>query len=952
MPLSWNDIKSKAHAFSKTWATASNEDSEAKPFLIDFFEVFGITNKRLATFEHAVKKYGGKQGFVDLFWAGVLLVEMKSRGKDLTRAYDQAMGYFDGIKEADLPRYVLVCDFARFALTDLEKNETITFNLEDLHQHVKSFGFIAGYTTQLIQPQDPINVKAAEQMGKLHDQLKAIGYDGHALELYLVRLLFCLFAEDTGIFEKRIFQDYIEAKTKEDGSDLAAQISQIFYILNTPHNKRLKNLDEDLAAFPYVNGKLFEEPLPPASFDRPMRDALLAACALDWSRISPAIFGSLFQSIMDSDARRNLGAHYTSEENILKLIKPLFLDELYAEFEKIANNKAKLTAFHDKLANLTFFDPACGCGNFLVITYRELRKLELEVLKKLYKNDQQILDISAIIAIDVNQFYGIEIEEFPAQIAQVALWLTDHQMNQQISEHFGAYFARIPLKKSANIVNANALQTDWHSVCPNASFIVGNPPFIGKNYRNEQQDADLEKVFTTTHSLSPIRLYKSLDFVSAWHYTATAYLKNHPQTKVAFVSTNSITQGEQVAILWQPLLDAGVSIHFAHRTFSWTNEARGKAAVHCVIIGFALYDTPNKTLFVYDDIKGEPHAVAAKNINPYLLDAPNIVVTARGAPVCPVPEMVNGSKPTDGGNLLLNQTEKDELIAKEPLAEKWIKPFSMGDEFINNIPRYCLWLVDCPPNELRAMPLVLKRVEAVKAMRLASSKAPTREWANRPTLFTEIRQPKEGNYLALPHVSSENRLYIPVGFLPHSHIAGNHLYTIPNATIYHFGIMTSSMHNAWMRATSGRMKSDYQYSAKLTYNNFPWPQIPLSPPLSKGETTVVSVTSESDVQQPPLAKGVAKGGGILIAAQAVLDARAQFPQASLADLYDSRTMPPDLAKAHAKLDKAVDAAYGYKGANNDGERVAFLFDLYQKMTSLLGVEKAKKVSKRVNKGNT
>jgi Type II restriction enzyme, methylase subunits len=480
MPLSWNDIKSRALAFSKTWATASNEDSEAKPFLIDFFEVFGVTNKRLASFEHAVKKYGGKQGFIDLFWPSVLLVEMKSRGKDLTRAYDQAMGYFDGIKEADLPRYVLVCDFARFALTDLEKNETIIFNLEDLHQQVKNFGFIAGYTTQIIQPQDPINIKAAEKMGKLHDQLKAIGYEGHALEVYLVRLLFCLFAEDTGIFEKRTFQDYIENKTKEDGSDLAHHIATLFYILNTPSNKRLKNLDEDLAAFPYVNGKLFEEALPPASFDRPMREALLAACALDWSRISPAIFGSLFQSIMDGEARRNLGAHYTSEENILKLIKPLFLDDLIAEFEKIANNKAKLTAFHDKLASLTFFDPACGCGNFLVITYRELRKLELEVLKKLYKNDQQILDISAIIRIDVNQFYGIEIEEFPAQIAQVALWLTDHQMNQTISSEFGAYFARIPLKKSANIVHANALQTDWHSVCPMPVLLLAIRPLLVK----------------------------------------------------------------------------------------------------------------------------------------------------------------------------------------------------------------------------------------------------------------------------------------------------------------------------------------------------------------------------------------------------------------------------------------------------------------------------------------
>ena len=915
MPLSWNDIKSKALAFSKTWATASNEDSEAKPFLIDFFEVFGITNKRLATFEHAVKKFGGKQGFVDLFWRGILLVEMKSRGKKLDRAFDQAMDYFDGIKEVDLPRYVLVCDFARFALTDLEKNETITFNLEDLHQHVKSFGFIAGYITQLIQPQDPINVKAAEQMGKLHDQLKVIGYDGHALELYLVRLLFCLFAEDTGIFEKRTFQDYIEAKTKEDGSDLAQHISGIFYILNTPHNKRLKNLDEDLAAFPYVNGKLFEEPLPPASFDRPMRDALLAACALDWSRISPAIFGSLFQSIMDSDARRNLGAHYTSEENILKLIKPLFLDDLYAEFEKIANNKAKLTAFHDKLASLTFFDPACGCGNFLVITYRELRKLELEVLKKLYKNEQQILDISAIINIDVNQFYGIEIEEFPAQIAQVALWLTDHQMNQQISEHFGAYFARIPLKKSANIVNGNALQTDWQSVCPNASFIVGNPPFIGKNYRNEQQDADLEKVFTTTQSLSPIRLYKSLDFVSAWHYTATAYLKNHSQTKVAFVSTNSITQGEQVAVLWQPLLDAGVTIHFAHRTFSWTNEAKGKAAVHCVIIGFALQDTANKTLFVYDDIKGEPHAVAAKNINPYLLDAPSVVITSRNTPICNVPEMSKGSQPTDGGNLLLNQAEKDELIRLEPQAEQYIKSFLGADEFINNIARYCLWLVDCPPNELRAMPLVLKRIEAVKAMRLASTKAATREWASKPTIFTENRQPVT-NYLIIPSVSSENRKYVPIGYMRPDIIVSNLAFSIPNATLYHFGILTSTMHNAWMRTVAGRLESRYRYSANLVYNNFPWP-------------------TPTDKQTQ----------AIETAAQAVLDARAQFPQASLADLYDPRTMPPDLAKAHTKLDKAVDVAYGYKGANNDGERVAFLFALYQQMTSLLGVEKTVKMRK-------
>lgn len=910
MPLSWNDIKSRALAFSKTWATASNEDSEAKPFLIDFFEVFGVTNKRLASFEHAVKKYGGKQGFIDLFWPGVLLVEMKSRGKDLTRAYDQAMGYFDGIKEADLPRYVLVCDFARFALTDLEKNETIIFNLEDLHQQVKNFGFIAGYTTQIIQPQDPINIKAAEKMGKLHDQLKAIGYEGHALEVYLVRLLFCLFAEDTGIFEKRTFQDYIENKTKEEGSDLAHHIATLFYILNTPSNKRLKNLDEDLAAFPYVNGKLFEEALAPASFDRPMRDALLAACALDWSRISPAIFGSLFQSIMDSDARRNLGAHYTSEENILKLIKPLFLDDLWAELGKVGNHKAKLTAFHDKLASLTFFDPACGCGNFLVITYRELRKLELELLKRLHSSDQQILDVSAIIRIDVNQFYGIEIEEFPAQIAQVALWLTDHQMNQAISSEFGAYFARIPLKKSANIVHANALQTDWQSVCPNASFIIGNPPFIGAKFMSEVQRKDSSIVFTGINNAG------LLDFVCAWHVKSTHYMKAHPHTQTALVSTNSISQGEQVGVLWSWMLSQGIHINFAHRTFSWTNEAKGKAAVHVVIIGFSLHDKQNKTLFLYDDIKGEPHAIPAKNINPYLVDAPIVLLQNRNKPICSVPEIGIGNKPIDGGNYLFTEAEKAAFLAKEPQAEPYFKRWLGADEFINGWHRYCLWLGDCPPNILKTMPESMKRIEAVRQVRLASKSAPTQKLAVTPTRFHVENMPLS-SYLVMPEVSSERRQYIPIGFESQNTLCSNLVKIIPNATLFHFGILTSTMHNAWMRTVAGRLESRYRYSANLVYNNFPWPK-----------------PTEKQTQ------------AIETAAQAVLDARTQFPDASLADLYDPRTMPPDLAKAHTKLDKAVDAAYGYKGGNNDGERVAFLFDLYQQMTSLLGVEKGKKVSKR------
>ena len=897
-PLSWNEIKSRALAFSKHWADAKDEDAEAKPFLIDFFEIFGITNKRIARFEHAVKKFGGKQGFVDLFWPGVLLVEMKSRGRNLTRAYNQAMDYFDGIRESDLPRYILVSDFARFALTDLENGTTLEFSLENLHKEVKNFGFIAGYTTQIITPQDPINIKAAERMGKLHDALKDIGYAGHALEVYLVRLLFCLFAEDTGIFQKRQFQDYLEQHTTEDGSDLAHHLATLFYVFNTPEDQRLKNLDEDLAAFPYVNGKLFAETLPPAGFDAAMRTALLSACMLDWSRISPAIFGSLFQSIMDATARRNLGAHYTSEENILKLIKPLFLDALWAEFEKIQRHPAKLIEFHERLAQLRFLDPACGCGNFLVITYRELRKLELEILKKLHKTDQ-LLEIDTLTRLNVDQFYGIEIEEFPAQIAQVALWLTDHQMNLQTSEVFGAYFARIPLRHAPTIVHGNALRIDWHDVCPNADYIIGNPPFVGAKFMSAEQRADANAVFGN------IKNAGLLDFVTAWHVKATRYMQQHPQTETALVSTNSTTQGEQVGALWGWMLAQGVKINFAHRTFSWTNEARGKAAVHVVIIGFALHDINSKIIYEYEDIKGEPHAVEAKRINPYLVDATEIFIENRRQPISTIPEIVFGSMANDGGFLILQDDEKENLIKSQPLAAKWIRPFLGAEEFINNKSRWCLWLADINPSELRTIPEVYERVLSVKKHRLSSNRAATNKLANTPYLFGEIRQPSS-IYLMLPRVSSELRKFIPIGYLPPEIIASDAALTISNATLFHFGILTSTQHNAWMRTVAGRLKSDYRYSAKLVYNNFPWP-------------------TPTDAQR----------SAIETAAQGVLDARARYPDSSLADLYDPLTMPPELVKAHAKLDKAVDAAYRYKGANSDAERVAFLFGLYQDLIGAL-----------------
>ena len=924
MPLSWNEIKSRAMAFSREWADASNENSQAKPFWIAFFEIFGVTDKRVATFELNVKKHGGGQGFVDLFWPGMLLVEQKSRGKDLDAAFDQALGYFPGLAERDLPQIIVVCDFARFRVHRLTSGDTIEFALKDLHKHIRQFGFIAGYKVQEIQAQDPVNIQAAERMGRLHDALKASGYTGHPLEVLLVRLLFCLFADDTGIFQPaQAFRAFIEERTAPDGSDLGSRLAQVFQALNTAESRRSNALDAQIAALPYINGRLFEEPLPMADFTAPMREALLDACALDWSAISPAIFGSLFQSIMDVQARRNLGAHYTSEENIRKLIGPLFLDELHAEFERVRGNRNRLFEFHKKLRALTFFDPACGCGNFLVISYRELRALELQVLRASHELSghagQQSVDVHSLIGVDVDQFYGIEIEEFPAQIAQVALWLVDHQMNLHVSEEFGQYFARIPLKTSPHIVHGNALRLDWNDVLPaeRCSYLLGNPPFVGAKYMDDAQRDDTRVVFAGIDNAG------LLDFVAAWYVKAARYLlvpgagSEAAPTRCAFVSTNSITQGEQVGVLWGWLLAQGMHIHFAHRTFSWSNEARGNAAVHCVIIGFGLQDRPGKLIYEYDDIRGEPHAVAAGNINPYLIDGPDVIAVARMSPIARVPNIANGSIPADGGNLILSHADRSELLATDPASKDWIRPYVGAEGFINNEVRYCLWLADCPPQVLRNMPSVMRRVRAVQAMRERSTKVATQQKAATAMLFTEDRQPRSGRYLAIPRTSSSNRQYLPLGYLEATVVAANDLQIVPNATLFHFGVLSCAMHRAWIDVTAGRLKSDIRYSVKLTYNTFPWPESPTDP----------------------------QRQAIEFAAQGVLDARAQFQTgpnpATLADLYDPLTMPPALLKAHQKLDAAVDKAYepsgGKKAYKSDAERVAFLFELYQRITSLLPV---------------
>ena len=914
MALSWNEIKERAVRFSKEWENTTNEEADAKPFLDAFFDVFGITRKKIGTFEHRVKKLSDADGYIDLLWKGTLLVEMKSRGKNLDKAFQQAIDYTYGLQQNELPKYVLVCDFYYFRLYDTEEQKTLEFTLDELVGNVQSFGYLLGYQKKVYKEQDPANIKAAELMGKLHDRLEEIGYEGHPLEVYLVRLLFCLFAEDTTIFDKQQFQDFIENRTAEDGSDLASKIQELFQVLNTAKEKRYKNLDEQLADFPYVNGKLFEEILPVASFDTKMRKALLDCCYIDWSKISPAIFGSMFQSVMNPKERRNLGAHYTSESNILKLIKPLFLDELWTEFEAVKGNKNKLPEFHKKLSQLTFLDPACGCGNFLVITYRELRLLELEVLRATYKSGQGVLDIRDIIWLDVDMMGGIEYEEFPARIAEVAMWLMDHQMNMQISNEFGQYFARLPLKKAANIVHGDALAVQWETVIPKEklSYIIGNPPFIGSKIMSQLQRNAIVKEFDNIQGSGV------LDYVTGWYIKAAKYIQG-TKIKVAFVSTNSIVQGEQTSILWGEMLHKyGIKIHFAHRTFKWSNEAKGNAAVYCVIIGFANFDTINKRLFEYEDIKGAAHEIKAKNINPYLIDAKDILIEKKSNPICDVPKMSFGNMPLDGGNLLLTDEEKNEFLVKEPKAEKFILPLISAYEFLNGHKRWCLWLLNAEPSEIKQMPEVLKRIGLVKQFRLNSVASSTQKFALTPTLFRDTKQPD--SYILIPSTTSENRSYIPLGFFEKDNIANNSCHTVPNGTLFHFGVLMSQMHMTWVKHICGRLKSDYRYSKDIVYNNYPWPKNPTEKQMNLIEEK----------------------------AQKVLDTRLAFPASSLADLYSPLTMPPSLVKAHNELDKAVDAAYSKQTFSSEAKRMEFLFELYESYTAdLFSKEEPKKKKAKI-----
>jgi hypothetical protein len=751
-------------------------------------------------------------------------------------------------------------------------------------------------------------------MGKLHDALKASGYEGHNLERFLVRLVFCLFADDTGIFEPRdIFSTLIAERTNQDGSDTGLWISQLFEVLNTPVNERQHNLDEDLAQFPYVDGDLFEERLPFPSFDSSMRRLLIDVCDFSWDAISPAIFGSLFQSVMNPRERRSQGAHYTTEKNILKVIEPLFLDDLRAEFKRLAERRGNgrrkaLEAFHERLSKLRFFDPACGCGNFLIISYRELRLLEIDLLKALRQDGQLALDVSQMCQIDVDQFYGIELGEFPARIAEVALWMMDHIMNNKLSLEFGESYVRIPLKKSPHIQHADALEMDWASlIAPSdCSYILGNPPFGGAKYQAENQREQVRRIAKLGGSGG------TLDYVTAWFLTAGAYLRRS-RAQVGFVATNSITQGEQVAQLWPLLFDRyGLEISFAHRTFAWGSDARGMAHVHVVVIGLCRRDMepPVKRLFSYIDIHGQPTESGHQALTPYLFDAGKVVnrhlvVEETNRSLCGAPQLVIGSKPIDEGHYIFSREARLEFLRKEPHARKFMHPFVGADEFLYGIERWILYLGEASPEEIRSMPAVKERIAAVKRYRLKSKSLSTRKLSETPARFHVTVVPKRP-FLAIPKVSSERRDYVPIGWLNPPAIPSDLLHVLLDADLWHFGILTSAMHMAWLRQIGGRLESRYRYSIGIVYNTFPWP--------------------EANDRQRERIRSLA---------QAVLDVREQFSTSTLADLYDADVMPWQLRKAHRALDRAVDRLYRSTAFTGDRDRAEHLFGLYERLVAPL-----------------
>jgi hypothetical protein len=905
------EVLARARAFTRKYEGVTAERAEAQSFWNDLLAVFEINRRAVgALFDHPARRVDtGGNGFVDFFWPGVLLAEHKSAGKDFTSALAQADAY--ELSPGEAPRLTVVCDFARFLLRDNHTGRSIEFDLKDFPNRLGWFGPLVKDELTELAPQRPVDVKAAETMAGLHDELRAAGYSGHNLRVLMTRLLFCFFADDAQIWPHGKFDSYLRATP---AALAGPALAQLFDVLNTPVAERSSLLDASLATFPYVNGGLFAEVLPIVSLSQELLDVLIPASEdIDWSAVSPAVFGAMFQGVMDAQERRDLGAHYTSEENILRVIEPLFLDDLYGRIEG-ATTVPELEAIWEEMSQMVLLDPAAGCGNFLVVAYRELRRAErrlMDRLRELARDDaryakrfpwvsgQRYIDSSAASRLSVSQFHGFEIEEWPAQIALVAMWLTDHLANMELEEQFGGHQTRLPLLESARVVVGNALRLDWlEAMGVQATHVIGNPPFLGRHLRDDEQNTDMQLIWGKTRGAG------NIDYVTCWFKKAADYVDG-TDTRVALVATNSISQGEQPAVLWSYLYDADMHIDFAHRPFNWTNEARGRAAVHVVIVGFSQgRKGGTKTIWEYPDINAAGIPIEVETINPYLAGGPEILVSSRTRPlVSSAQQMRFGSMPHDGGHLLLSPAEAAEVRENDPIAAPYLRPLIGAQELIQGRERWCLWLPDASPEDIRRSPSIRERAAEVKAVRLASPDPSAVSAAATPTLFKYDRQPKS-RYLAVPRVSSERREYLPLAFREPIVIATDALLTIDEATTATFALMASKVFTVWNKSVSGRLKSDCRISAEITYNNFPW-------------------AAMTDAQRSELEA----------AAQGVLDARAAHPTATLADLYDPLSMPKDLTLAHRRLDRTVMSLYGLGSAATDADVLTALFARYLELTS-------------------
>ncbi len=908
-----------AAEFAERWKGRGYEKGDSQVFWTELLtEVFGIENpSTFVRYEEQVKV--DKTNFIDAHIPTTkVLIEQKSIDKDLRKGimqsdgsvlnpFQQAKRYAAELKYSERPRWIVTCNFSEFLVYDMEQpnGEPEQILLENLGKEYYRLQFLVDAKNEHLSKEMQVSMQAGEIVGKIYEALLK-QYDDDSpealrwLNILCVRLVFCLYAEDAGVFMHDQFHDFL---VRYDAEDLRNSLMRLFEVLNTPQDKRSKYLKDDLKAFPYTNGGLFAEEIEIPQFTEELKQTLLQNASLDfdWSEISPTIFGAVFESTLNPETRRSGGMHYTSIENIHKVIDPLFLNDLRKELDNILEEKVerqrqkKLDAYQDRLASLTFLDPACGSGNFLTETYLSLRRLENEVIRERYHGQTMMGAFVNPIKVSIQQFYGIEINDFAVTVATTALWISEAQMLAETERIIHQDIDFLPLKSYTNITEGNALRIDWESVVPKEklNYIMGNPPFVGASMMTAEQKTDAVAIFGKGKRVS------SIDYVGAWYYKA-AILMQKSDVHAAFVSTNSITQGEQVAPLWEPLFnDYNIHIDFARKTFRWDSEASLKAQVHCVIIGFSIIGKINPIIYDREKI------IKANNINPYLVDAPNILISSRTKSICDVPPISYGNKPTDGGNLILTQEEYDTIVTNDPDARKYIRRYVGAKDFLNNNEtRFCLWLKDVPPSCYRKNTDVMRRLQAVREMRQNSSAAPTRLYADKPYLFFSTTH-KETDYLCIPETSSQNRRYIPISFMSKEIIPSNKLVVVPDATIYHFGIIESNVHMAWMRYVCGRLKSDYSYSGSVVYNNFPWP-------------------NPTDEQKAKIEK----------TAQAILDARALYPDSSLADLYDELTMPVELRKAHQENDRAVMQAYGFDVKNmTESQCVAELFKLYQELTS-------------------